>query len=397
MNRKFTIILPVAVLSAGLGIYYLLHATKPEPEKREELARPVSVFVEAVESSTVQLNISTQGEVRSRVSIDLVAQVGGRIAAVSQEFTEGGAVQPGQTLITIEDTDYQLALRQMEARVAAATVSVELALADADVSRKQLRGTLNPSDLALKKPQVAEARAYLKAAEADLSQAQINLQRTQVSLPFVGRMESTYVDLGQYVAPGTPLGRAFATDKVEVRLPLNNGQLASLGLPIGYTATPGEELLVEFSARVAGEDQQWQGRLMRLDASVDSDTRLIYAMAEVDDPYGSNASDSGMPLAVGLYVNAIIHGRNLDGALRVSNLAMRAGERVYLVGDDGLLEIRHVEVSHRAPDFAIIKSGLDIGDQVIVSTIRNPIPGMAVQATSAGEMVSNNRLDNGKG
>jgi RND family efflux transporter MFP subunit len=397
MNRQLKILLPVAVLGVGVGIYYLLNANKPEPEKREEAARPVTVFVETVKASPVQLNITTQGEVRSRVSIDLVSQVGGRIASVSQEFTEGGAVEPGQTLITIEDTDYQLALRQTEARVAAAKVNVELALADADVARKQLRGTSNPSDLALKKPQVAEARANLKAAEADLAQAQINLERTRVSLPFVGRMESTYVDFGQYVAPGTPLGRAFATDKVEVRLPLNNSQLASLGLPIGYTALPGEELSVEFSARVAGEEHHWEGRLLRLDASVDSDTRLIYAMAEVDDPYGANMSSNGMPLAVGLYVNAIIYGRKLEGAMRVSNLAMRAGERVYLVGEDGLLQIRQVEVSHMATNFAIIKSGLSIGDQVIISTIRNPIPGMAVQASSASNLVSNNNSDNGKG
>ena len=82
------------------------------------------------------------------------------------------------------------------------------------MARKQLRNENNPSDLALKKPQVAEARARLKAAQADLEQTRLNLDRTAISLPFSGRLVSTRVDVGQYVAPGSVLGRAFATDVV---------------------------------------------------------------------------------------------------------------------------------------------------------------------------------------
>ena len=55
-------------------------------------------------------------------------------------------------------------------------------------------------------------------------------------LPFDGRVASTAVHVGEYVSVGTPLGRVFATDRVEVRLPLNDQQLAALGLPIGFAA-----------------------------------------------------------------------------------------------------------------------------------------------------------------
>jgi RND family efflux transporter MFP subunit len=279
--------------------------------------------------------------------------------------------------------------------VAGATVAVQLAHADADVARQQLRNTANPSELALKKPQVAEALAQLKAAEADLQQAQLNLQRTQVSLPFRGRMARTYVDLGQYVAPGTPLGQAFATDKVEIRLPITDAQLASLGLPIGYVAEEGGGLTVEFSARVAGRQQQWTGQLVRLDAAIDSNTRLLYATAELDDPYGENASQNGMPLAVGLYVTARIRGREIADAVRIPRKALRAGDTVYVVSSEGLLEIRSVEVSYSSADFAVIGNGLNSGDQVIVSTIRNPLPGMALEASesTSQRMVSTEKSD----
>ena len=390
---------PVIMLGFGAGAYFLLQTTKPEPDKREEAPRPVTVFVEQVEPAQVQLDVVTQGEVRSRITIELVAQVGGRVTAVSREFVEGGTIIPGESLITIEDTDYRLALSQADARVAEATVAVQLAHADADVARRQLRNTVNPSDLALKKPQVAEALARQKAAEADLQQAQVNLERTHVSLPFRGRIARTYVDLGQYVAPGTALGQAFATDRVEVRLPINDAQLASLGLPIGYVAEEGGGLSVEFSARVAGQMQQWTGKLIRLDASIDSATRLLYAIAELNDPYGENASQNGMPLAVGLYVTARIRGREIADAVRIPRTALRAGDTVYVVNDDGLLEIRSVEVSYSSADFAVIDSGLDTGDQVIISTIRNPLPGMALRASesTSRRMVSTEKTDNGRG
>ena len=398
-KQLIRIIAPVLVLGLGIGIFALLQANKPAPEKRDQGPRPVTVFVESVQTGQVNLEVVTHGEVRSRVAVDLVAEVSGRIIEVSPEFLEGGTVAPGAVLLMIEPTDYELALMQAEARVAEARVAVELAVADADVARKQLIGTPNPSDLALKKPQVAEARAALKAAEADLSQARINLERTRVSLPFHGRIASTFVDLGQYVPTGAPILRAFATDKVEVRLPITYDQLSALGIPIGFVAAAGEGLPVTFSARVAGADQAWEGELLRLDASIDSETRTLYAIAEVTDPYGAHVSETGMPLAVGLYVSATIQGRGVENAIRIPRKALRAGDTVYVVNDRGELEIREVSVTHSSPNHAVINSGVSAGEQLVTSTIRNPIPGMALEAqnSNSGTLVSTQQAGNGPG
>ena len=121
-----------------------------------------------------------------------------RIAPI---FTEGGRFAPADILMEIEDADYRAALEESKARVAAANVDLQQALADADVARKQLAGQRNPSPLALKEPQVARAESSLKAAEASLALAKTNLDRTQISLPFAGRVESQLVDIGQYVNP----------------------------------------------------------------------------------------------------------------------------------------------------------------------------------------------------
>jgi RND family efflux transporter MFP subunit len=384
MPRLSSIVAPVLIIAAGAGAYGLLHLFKPPPEQSDRAPRAISARTVPVTQEDVTLQVTTQGEIRARTSVDIISQVSGRIVWVSSEFTEGGSVEPGSALLGIEDTDYRLALRQAEARVAEAQVRVEQALADADVARKQLRNENNPSDLALKKPQVAEASARLKAAQADLEQARLNLDRTAISLPFAGRLVSTRVDVGQYVAPGSVLGRAFATDVVETRLALSNAQLAALGLPIGFSARPGQELPVTFAARVAGLEQRWQGRLVRLDASIDPDTRMLYGIAEVEDPYGANASDQGMPLAVGLFVTATIQGRTVNGAHVVPRGALRAGDLVYLVNAQERLEIRTVEVLHANDAQAVIGKGLSAGERAITSPLRNPVQGMALNALDSG-------------
>ncbi|MFT5710239.1 MAG: RND family efflux transporter MFP subunit [Halioglobus sp.] len=371
------VLMPILVLASSIGAYAILHAAKPPPEKSEEGPRPISVYTQSVRQEPVSLKVTTQGDVRARTQIDLVTQVGGRVVWVSSQFTEGGEIEPGASLLKIEDEDYRLALSQAKANVAEAKVGVEQALADADVARKQLRNTPNPSPLALKKPQVAQAQSRLVAARANLDQSSLNLQRTSVSLPFKGRLISTRVDVGQYVTPGTIIGRAFATKVVEIRLPLNDSQLSALGLPIGYTAPEGEELDVNFSAEVAGKIQQWHGKLLRLDASIDPATRMLYASAMVLDPYGKNISSGGMPMAVGLFVEAEISGRELPNAYTIPRSALRAGELVFLI-KEGQLEVRKVTVTHSSSARAIISEGLALGEKVIVSPIRNPIQGMAL-------------------
>lgn len=384
-SKLVKIIAPVAVLAASVGAFALLQISRPEPDKNDEGPRPTTVYTAVVIEQPTQLEVITQGEVRSRTEIDLIAQVGGRVVEVSREFVEGGRVEPGVPLLQIDDTDYRLALSQAEARLAQAELAVQQSLADQDVARRQLRNDPTASDLALKKPQVAQAHAQREAARAGLEQARLNLQRTSVALPFHGRVADTRVDVGQFISPGTPLGRVFGIERVEVRLPLNDKQLASLGLPIGYSADEDGGLPVTFTAQVAGKQHRWLGKLVRLDASVDPQTRMLYAIAEVADPYGSAVSDEGMPMAVGLFVEAAIVGRRLDKAAIIPAGALRAGDTVFLVDQDGRLEVRQVEVANATNRRAIVSAGLSAGERVVVSAIRNPVQGMALNVQDARE------------
>jgi RND family efflux transporter MFP subunit len=369
---------PIVVLSAAVGVVILLKATAPTPKTEDAAARPIMVYTYLAQRSDTVLDVQTQGEVRARTEITLTAQVGGRVVEVSPQYIEGGRFDADTVLLQIDDSDYLAALREAEAALASAELQVQQALADADVARKQLRDLPNASDLSLKKPQIAEARARREAAIAGLELARRNLERTHIRLPFEGRVSSTNAHIGQVVSVGSSLGEVFSTDRVQVRLALNNQQLSALGLPIGFAAEPGVGPNVQFSAEIAGETQQWEGELTHIDASVDPNTRLIYATAEVIDPYGRARSDSGMPMAVGLFVEASIRGRELKNAVQIPSKGLRPGNQLYVVDSSGLLDIRSVKVAHSTPEHAVISEGLRPGERVVVSALRNPISGMAL-------------------
>mgnify|MGYP001147863942 FL=1 len=382
-SRVKRVLVPLLVLLSGVGIVVLLDVTAPKPEIAIEAPRPIRVHTQAAAVATNQLTVQTNGDVRATLRSDLVAQVAGRITEVSDEFVEGGRFLAGETLLRIEDTDYQAALNEAEARVAAAKVDLETAYADADVARQQLVGVDKPSPLALKKPQVTRAQLALEAAQSGLSLAKTNLERTKIALPYAGRLRGTSVDLGEYVGPGKVLASAFGTDRVEVRLPLTDNQLGALGVPIGYRAPSGEGLAVDLTAKVAGEQRLWTGRVERLDAAIDPETRVIYATAVVNKPYDLTEAPAQMPLAVGLFVEAAIAGRILTDTIAISSDGLRAGDRVFILDANGQLEIRAVEVIYSNTRETFLAGGIAEGEAVIISAIRNPIPGMALEPINA--------------
>ncbi|MEC8158924.1 MAG: efflux RND transporter periplasmic adaptor subunit [Pseudomonadota bacterium] len=369
---------PAVVVLITALIVTTLYRNKPEPKVGEAAVNRIGVYVERAIRTGARAEVTVYGEVRPRVQIDVISEVSGRVTSVSPHFIEGGSISAGDALLTIEDRDYVLAVSEARARLAARRLELAQALADADVAKRQLAGEVNPSDLALKKPQIAQARAGVQAGELSLSRAESDLSRTQISLPFDARITDTMADEGQYVGAGRTVASVFSTDVAEVRLPLTDADIAALGVPIGYEADEGAGLRVKLSTDIAGVTRKWAGRLVRLDASLDPQTRSTFGTVEVANPF--DVADGDMPMAPGLFVAAEIEGRRLADVLAIPTAGLRAGGRVFIMNDDDLLEVRSVIVAHATTSVAYLSSGVNEGDRIIVSPIRNPVAGMALSA-----------------
>jgi len=383
---------PVLILVAGFGVVQAMIAARPAPEKKEEVQRLVSLYVDQVRAEDVTLSVHAQGEVRPKTEIDLVSQVAGRIVSIDDAFAEGAGFDPDTVLISIDDSYYQLAVTRAEARVAEADVKLAQELASASIKRRQYESTAKgaaPTPLQVNRPQVIQAQAGLRSAQADLTEAKLNLGHTRIRVPFVGHVREKQVGLGQYVSVGTKLGRVFATDIVEIRLPLTDSQLVELNLPMGFVADDGKGPQVECSAHIGNTPHQWQGRIVRTNAAVDPQTRMIYAIAEVDDPYGAAASD-GTPLAIGLFVAARIEGTHSQPALVMPRSALRNADKVYVINDENRLEIRTVKVLSTSTEQVLVSAGVSAGERVVTSTISAAVDGMLVQALSRDQQIAQN-------
>ncbi len=381
--RRFVVFaLPVIVLIGAFGGTAIMSMFKPKPEEKDEIVKATPVVIAEAMTQKAQLVVTAQGEASPRTEIDLTPQVSGNIVFVSPAFIEGGAFEKDDVLIRIEPDEYAFRVTQAKANVAQARSRYASEETEANIARaewEEIGGGEEGSALALRKPQLAEAAAALSAAKAALKEAELQLARTTIRAPFKGRVQTRTADFGQYVTPGVALGRIFSSDTIEVALPLTDAELGQLGLPIGFKAAEDQAgPQVKLSATVAGAPREWTGEITRTDNSYDRQTRVIFAYAEVKDPYGEGADD-GAPLAAGLFVTAEIEGREIEGSVVVPRSALRGENQVYIARDDNTLEIRPVVVAQTDRTRAVLISGVSEGERVITSPVRGAANGIEIE------------------
>lgn len=388
MKRILPILLPVIVLLVvGFGGVFGLQKIKPVPEEATEEPRGLTVFAERVTLEDLDLTVKVQGEVRPRRQIVVAPQIQGRISWIADNFIDGGLIRKNQKLVQLEADDFELAVIRAQSSVASAEQRLLREQAEAEIALQDIQelGLNNTSPLARREPQLAEARAALSAAQAQLMEAELALKRTAVYAPFDGRVRAKSVDVGQFVAPGQSLGTIFATDVVEVLLPITDEQLGILGLPLAFNETretPAPEVV--FSGKVGGKERNWKGKIVRTGAAVNSQTRLISAIGELRDPYGEGADD-GAPMAPGLFVEATISGETIEGVYRAPRAALRGDDRVFLGDrDEGVLRIKQVTVVHSDPTGVYMSDGVDVDDLLIVSAVQGANDGISVEVFEKG-------------
>ncbi|MDZ7627945.1 MAG: efflux RND transporter periplasmic adaptor subunit [Parvularculaceae bacterium] len=385
MFRKFfTLVGTIGIVAGGVALIMLMGSLRPKIEPKEIALAPPAVFYTMVDPKPATLNVYAQGEVRPRTDINLTAEVSGRIVRTSDAFVAGGAFKRGELLVKIEDADYRVAVAAAKARMAQSNELLRREEAESDLAKSDyeaLGRETDASDLTLRLPQLAQARAAFDAAKADYNGALLNLQRTELKAPFDGRVRERLAGEGQFIAPGAAIGRIFSTDVAEIRLPLADSDLAKLGISFAFNETPeapGPKAIL--SATIGGEFHEWTARIARTDGAIDPLTRQVAAIAVVDDPYGQGASD-GAPLAMGLFVDAVIEGRALGRAVVLPRTALFGRNVVYVIGDEDRIAAREVVVLASDRDTITLAGGLEAGERVITSPLRGAKDGDKVTPT----------------
>jgi RND family efflux transporter MFP subunit len=380
-NTAIKAIITIAVLLAAVAAAAGIIMSRPMPEQLTVSETTSAIRAMTVVKESLRLKIRSEGTVTPKTQTNVIPEIKGRVTWISPNLVVGGYFQAGDLLVTIDAADY-------EARTGLAQAQLLRAEAELEHKRFELQRlqTLIKDNLVSQSSFENAARAH-KIAKANvieskinLAQAERDLSRTKITAPFEGMVRSESIDIGQFVQQGTPIASIYASDAVEVRLPIVNAQLAYLdpaNLQRGEL-DPATAPMIRLTARYAGTSFVWRGQLARTEGEIDAQSRMITAVARVRQ---DNQSPDVPPLQVGAFVAAEIEGQYLDDIVRLPRAALRPNSQVLIIDGDNRLRFRAVNVLRLENDFVLIDSGLESGEVVNLSPIQTVVDGMRVSLT----------------
>ena len=357
------------LVGAALIAAVVLLKPQPKPQPRPERPAPeVEVLVAA--PGLVSLQVAAQGSVAPKVAVDLVARVSGQVVEVATGFAAGGYFAAGQALVQIERADYQFAVARARAQLAKADETLALERGRARQAKREWRdlGDDIANSLFLRQPQLAAAQAAQVAAQAELDKAELDLQRTTISLPFDGRVEQISVNVGQFVTAGSRLGRVYGSDQLELRLPLTLRQAELIDFP--SPEQPDNFPAVEITLSDLLDQRSWQAKLVRSEASLDTRSRMLVAVAEISGP-------AAVGLPIGAFVEANIAGRSVSDALVLPRSALYRSDQILRV-DDNRVYYQTVQVIQNREETVVVR-GVEAGWQIVTTRLSLAINGMQIQ------------------
>ena len=411
MTNRRRLLTIAGILIGASGIAGVMIMVRPEPPRRPPEPESPIVSVETVVAGSGPIPVFGGGIVRPHWEIDIASEVGGKIVAVSPNLQSGGHVSAGEVLVRIDPADYENRVQQAEADVATQQVSLLQAEEEAQIARteyEQFRarenrrgnGTASPSPLVLREPQLRAARAALARAEAQLRDAELVLSRTAITSPFDGRVRNEVADLGRLVAAGQSLGQIYASDAVEVVVPVSDDD--AFLIPNLWSLQAGDDdrsipatVTIEYGARRFF----WEGYVDRAETALDEQSRTIDIVIRVPDPFspgraveGSAARDAaaesdsetgtGPPLLVGQFARVAIDGLELAEYFILPRRALRTGNEVWAIGADGRVQIVAVDLLQETDEQLYVVGDFTEGQFVIVAGINIATNGMEVRVSN---------------
>jgi len=439
--------IPLAILAVGMAAAVTLAVTRPQPTETPQESRGRLVRTFRASPTSHRVAVHAYGTSRAGDEWAAIAEVSGRINMLEEAFEQGEIIPAGTLLATIDKLDYELAVKSAATKVASQKQQqVELVQTKANLEgmttlrQQQLkfakseldriqglleRGAGTQADyeraftayvdrqaslrdlenqLALIPIQEQSLSLATDAATLQLQQAERDLDRCELRLPFTGLCIARDVELHQQTTRGEHLGQFLALEHAEViamveprralaLLPSVGKRVAPIDLASQTTSLFGElrrrfdalQMPVDVTWR-AGEGQaQWRGRLVRPAATFDETTRSIPLIIEVADAFSEVQIGIKPPLVPGMFVDVVIYGQELEEVFVVPRDVVR-DDSVHVIRD-GRLVVAPVDVAALEEDIAIIESGLVDGDHVVLADLFPAANGMQLRAKEVANPV----------
>jgi RND family efflux transporter MFP subunit len=394
MNKKLQRVLPIILLVVSAIIAWQILENPSKARKTSETPEiRLRVKAVTVEVQSFTPTVQSFGEIKAKVSGSLIAEVPGKLTFLSPKLVAGGKFQQGDKLAQIDSRSYEAELIVAEGNLAEANFKLEEEIAlgqQAEANWKKIGQSKAATSLALRKPHLVAAKAQFRSAEALLDLARLNLEKTSVVAPYAGKVQSKYIDVGQYLASNAVLADIFASEALEVRLPVALSQVSFLNLPSSDAST--ESLKTSSLVLMATQgfaDSHWDAKLTAVENVLDPQSKQLNLIAEIKQQKNTLNSVS---LKLGLFVKASIQGRQLDNVFVIPRSALYQSDTVYLAESERLVK-RKVTLIWSDEKHAVLTEGLRAGEALIITPLGKPITGTLLSIEQPGSIESHNAAD----
>jgi len=425
MRRAPLLALPPIALGIAAAVWMI--AAAPGPAQIDGSAPALPVRVMTVAAETLRPTATAWGNLRAAETWVAVAEVQGEVIWRHPDLEPGRLIPAGTAVLRIDPADYDLALAQSEADLAALEaergqlaaeaantqriLTLEqdrLALAEADLARTRTlteQGTVPQAradeaeratllarrtvaelenTLALIPSRTARIAAQVSRSAAAIARARRALGQTTLTTPFDLRVTAVQAERFQTVAPGQVVIRAdgIAAAEVVAHLPIAAFRRLVGEVPGGVTLAdmmrevPATRIDVTLGP-LSDPAQVWPARVSRVEGGLDARARTVPVVVTVDDPYAGADPPRRLPLVPNMQVGLRFTGAPIAGAIAIPEAALHAGS-VRLAGPDDLLALRPVTAAFAEGGRVVIADGLVPGDRVVIDDIAPAIPGMAL-------------------
>ena len=372
-------------LSLSLSYYWLTN----KPQAKRNQAQQVAPLVDVIQVTAVDYptTVHAMGTVIPAQKVNLTSRINGMIVSVSPNFVPGGFLKKGEQIVQLDPTDYQLAIKQKENALAQAKFDLTLEFGLQAIAKREfklLNAELDPQskNLVLRKPHLALAKTAITAAEANLKQSRLNLQRTKTSSPFNAIVLETNAHIGSWVSTfstGTPLIKLAGTDSFWIVASLSVDKLNKFNIP-DINSTTGSEVKIYYHA-AWGKHAYRIGIVKRLKVELENSGRMAELIIEIQDPLCLLEENKGLPtLILGAFVRVEITGHTLKNVLPIPEPLIRSGQKIWLVTGQNSLDIQSITPVWQEQGLIFIDSDqIPANNKIISTSLSTPVQGMAVR------------------
>jgi len=341
-------------------------------------AGPPAVGVTPAKRQPITQATEYTGRIMATQRVNLIARVSAFIDEVL--FKDGAEVKKGDLLYRLEQGPFRADVQAKDASVSqfkAQLQNAQVTLQRAQSLLKTPAGQQSAVDLALANEQALQAQVL--GAEAQLQQAKINLDYTEIRAPIDGKIGRTAVTPGNYVSPGTgTLVTIVSQDPMFVVFPVPTR--TAIDLQSKSAEKRADDLLIRIRLP-DGKIYDHVGALDFVDNTVGGNTDTMILRGIIANPRLTRFRGGIRALVDGELVTVILEDTEKTEAIAIPRAAVlsdQEGDYVYVVGADNKAMQRRIKLGQSTPPYAAVLSGLTEGENVIVDGIQRVRPGQVV-------------------